>query len=398
MTKAFSYRALDALGRKSRGNIDAQSKADAYGQLRRRGLTPLSLSPGANRPGDGAVRLDKRRLADFLAELGELVSAGVPFRQSLVVMAQGKEDQVSVVAGRVEAEVSAGHGLGEALARTMGREGSTLSALVAAGEASGDLGGALLHGAEAQKQDLEVADALIAAVTYPLMVLLMTLATLVVILTVVAPALRPLADQQGGDLALGLALLFATSNFLVAHGVSLSLGLVVVSLAGALAWRFGLLRTPVESWLLDGPIGGISRPILFGGVGEIAGALLTARVNASEALALAAEASPFLLVRRRVRLIVENIREGTPVSEAFALCRGMPQQLHRLAMIGEETGRLGQMLQRGGKLERQRALRRLRSVSQWLGPLLIVGLGAVIGLVFSSLLTGITALGTMEGV
>jgi type II secretory pathway component PulF len=393
----YAYQALDAQGRKVRGTLEAPSRGTAYAQLRRRGLTPTELRLGAAGGGAGRARLDRRRLVDFLAELGELVAAGVPFRQSLVVMAQGGRDAIARVAGRVEAEVSAGHGLGDALARTLGREGSTLSALVAAGEASGDLGGSLLRGAEAQKQDLEVAEALLAAVSYPLMVLLMTLATLVVILTVVAPALRPLAERQGADLPFGLSLLFATSGFLIDHGVALCLALAVLLVTGLLAWRAGLLRAAVEAWLLDGPLAGISRPILFGGVGDIAGSLLAAKVNVSEALALAAQASPFMLVRRRLRRAIEQIREGAPVSQVFASCRGMPLQLHRLAAIGEETGRLGPMLQRGGRLERQRALRRLRALSQWLGPLLIVGLGVVIGLLFTSLLTGITALGAMEG-
>jgi type II secretory pathway component PulF len=56
------------------------------------------------------------------------------------------------------------------------------------------------------------------------------------------------------------------------------------------------------------------------------------------------------------------------------------------------------MLQRAGRMERDQALRRLKATSQWLGPALIVVLGAVIGLVFASLLTGITQLGAIGGV
>lgn len=397
---AFSYVALNSDGQKVRGRIEAASRHAAYERLQASHLMALELRAG--RSGDEASsfvgRLKPRQLADFLHDLGALVAAGVPFRQSLVVMGQdeGSDDAIARVARAVEAEVSSGHGLAEALARALGPAGATLSALIAAGEASGDLGGALTQGAENIAQGLEVSDALVAAISYPLLVLLMTLATLLVILTVVVPALKPLAPQPSEGLS-SLSVLFFVSDALAANALPLSLGAVATIMLLVAGWRLGLLRPLVEAWLLDGPLARISRPILFGGAGVMAGALLSARVNASDALRLGLAASPSHLVRRRLERAVEQIREGSPVSEALSSCKGMPKRLQRLATIGEETGQLGPMLRRAGRLERDNALRRLKATSQWLGPALIVGLGGVIGLVFASLLTGITNLGAVGG-
>jgi type II secretory pathway component PulF len=362
-------------------------------------LTPVGLKVWDGRGATTIAGLGRRQLADFLHDLGALVSAGVPFRQSLIVMGQDEQDRglIARVARAIEVEVSAGYGLGEALGRALGSKGATLAGLVAAGEASGDLGGALARGAENLSQELEVADGLVAAVSYPLLVLLMTMGTLVVILTVVVPTLQPLMDQQEQAPPVSLAVLFAISQTLAQHGLSICIALMLILVAAVVGWRFGLLRPLVESWILDGPLAGISRPIVFGGVGAMAGSLLSARVNASDALRLALTGASLSLARRRLEVCVEQIREGASVSEALSGCRGLPGRMRRLAAIGEETGRLGPMLQRAGRLERDQALRRLKATSQWLGPVLIVLLGGVIGLVFASLLTGITSLGAIGG-
>lgn len=401
MSQAFSYTALDRGGRKVRGRVEAVSREAAFLRLRADSLTPLRLQDWDRRRAPVPVAgLRRRVLADFLHDLGALVSAGVPFRQSLIVMGQDTLDRslIAQVARAIEAEVSAGHGLGEALGRALGPGGATLASLVAAGEASGDLGGALARGADNLSQELEVADALVAAISYPLLVLLMTVATLVVILTVVAPALEPMMAEGMQAPPLSLSILFAMGRGLSQNGLAICLAMAAGAVAMAVGWRLGLVRPIVERWILDGPLASISRPIAFGGVGAMAGALLSARVNASEALNLALNATSLSLARTRLSSCVARVREGASVSEALGGCRGMPRRLQRLAAIGEETGRLGPMLQRAGRMERDQALRRLKATSQWLGPALIVVLGAVIGLVFASLLTGITQLGAIGGV
>jgi general secretion pathway protein F len=131
---------------------------------------------------------------------------------------------------------------------------------------------------------------------------------------------------------------------------------------------------------------------VFGGLAAALGGLLAARVPASQALHLAEGATSFVVARERLGLAAAKVREGARLSDALSGCKGMPTQAVRLAMIGEEVGALGPMLERAGRLERARALRRVQAISQWLGPVLIVGLGLLIGSIMAGLLTSITAL------
>ncbi|PVM88821.1 type II secretion system F family protein [Caulobacter endophyticus] len=395
MTRAWRYLALDAQGRRRRGVVEAETQAAALARLGRLRLTAVRLT--AEKTG-GGPRLSKRHFAEFLHDLGALVSAGVPVRGALGVLASGEKRStpVSRAAKAIEDQLSAGQSLAEAIARLPRPSGASLAALVAAGEASGALGQALTHGADSQAEELDAMETLVGALSYPLFILLMTSATIMVILFFVAPSLEPLV--QGNErLPLGLNVLLESSQALRSRGGLLAVSVAGVACALMVSWRLGWLRRPVEGWLLDGPTASISRGLAFGAAMTTFGGLVSAKVPVSDALKLSAAGASMRLVADRLLVAADAIRTGVAVSQAIAQCRGMPARLVRLASVGEETGRLGSMLARGGRLERQASLRRLKRAAQWLGPAMIVLLGALIGLIFAGLMTGVTSLGGGDG-
>jgi type II secretory pathway component PulF len=396
--ESFAYVALDAAGRKVRGELETESTAAAHQALGRRGLVALRLS----RIGEGGIagpigvrrRFGRRALADFLFDIGALTEAGVDFRSALGVLAGREQRQTAAgrLAHSLEGEIATGRGIEAAFRKVFGSEAASVAGLVAAGEAAGNLGGALRRGAESLEQDLDAAEGVLAAVSYPAFILLMTLASLIVILMFVVPQLAPLAQEAQTPPPLPLAVMFSLSEGLRTH-IWLMLGTLAALVIGlATGWRVAFVRRILEGWLLDGPLGPIARALVFGGLAATLGGLLAARVPASQALQLAEGATSLVVARERLGRMAAQVREGARLSDALAACKGMPRPAVRLAVIGEEVGALGTMLERAGRLERARALRRIRGISQWLGPVLIVGLGLLIGSIMAGLLTSITAL------
>jgi type II secretory pathway component PulF len=400
MSLLYQYTALDQDGRKVRGALQAETARSAHEQLECRGLAPLRLAearPAAAgaRPG---MRLGRRELADFLHDAGALAGAGVDFRSALGVLAQSQAQSQARptpsarLARALEEEIAGGQPVDAAFARVLGPGASSVTGLVAAGEARGDLGGALNGAAETLESELEATEAIVSAVSYPGFILAMTVGAVLVILFVVVPSLAPLAEQSQEPLPAPMAALFALSASLRANGTMLAVAGGLLAAALVTGWRLGALRRPFEAWLLDGPIGPIARGLVFGGVAANLGALLAASVPAGEALQLARSATSLRLAQERLDGAAAQVREGVAVSQALASCRGMPPTAVRLAAIGEEAGRLGPMLERAGRLERSKAMRRIRFVSQWLGPLLIIGLGGLIGLIMAGLLSSLSSL------
>ena len=121
--------------------------------------------------------------------------------------------------------------------------------------------------------------------------------------------------------------------------------------------------------------------------------MLAAGAPATDALRLANRAVTLGSARRRLGPLVPLVRQGQTLSAALETVRGFPPAIVRLAAVGEETNRLGEMLARGGRLEEEAATRRIESVGRIAGPALIVVLGLVLGVLMGGLLSGVSQMG-----
>jgi type II secretory pathway component PulF len=157
--------------------------------------------------------------------------------------------------------------------------------------------------------------------------------------------------------------------------------------------KAGLLGRFMERALLDGPFRRTASGLVFGAVAIALGNMLSAGASMSEALRLATRSAPSKLARERLDPVAQAVRQGQPLSAALEQVKSFPDAIIRLATVGEASGALGAMLTRGGKIEEDAALKRIEATGRILGPALIVGLGAIIGLMMGGLLTGLSQLG-----
>ena len=87
------------------------------------------------------------------------------------------------------------------------------------------------------------------------------------------------------------------------------------------------------------------------------------------------------------------MRQGQSLSDVLGRVPGFPLSIVRLAAIGEVSGALGSAMARAGKLEEESAIRRIEAIGRLIGPVLIIVLGGLIGLLMGGLLSGVTQLG-----
>jgi type II secretory pathway component PulF len=133
--------------------------------------------------------------------------------------------------------------------------------------------------------------------------------------------------------------------------------------------------------------------MIYGGFAIALGGILAAGAPVSDALRLSLRAVRSGLARKRLEPVAQAVRQGETLSVALARVQGFPDAIGRLVVIGEESGALGPMLVRSGRLAEQAALRRVEAAGQVLGPVMIVMLGGLIGLLMAGLLSGVTGLG-----
>lgn len=391
----FAYRAMDPQGRQVRGLVSAGSEALAFDELKRKGLSPIQLSPA--RPGSrspGRDSLSARHVADLLFELSALVEAGADIKSALSIAASKLEHGGTAAALRaITQKVSGGERLSDSVRGSLGSRGRFAAALIAAGEARGDIGSGLRQGSDLLKSELAMRGKLIEALSYPAFILVSSLGALLIILIYVVPSLEPLVTMQGSEPPLVMAGLLALSGFVRAWGSGIAVA-AAAGMAGLLILsRAGVLGQWADRLMLDGPARRLTGSFVYGRFAQVLGRLQSAGVPLADALRLASEALGSGLARGRLDMAARRVRQGEPLSSALESVTGFPGQIRRLIVIGERTGELGPMLDRAGTLELEGLVRRIDRLAKVLGPAMIVLLGAIIGLMMGGLLSGVSTLG-----
>lgn len=281
----------------------------------------------------------------------------------------------------------------EAFARALGPKQAFVPALIAAGEASGDLAGGIARASEMPASQLKIRDQLVSSLSYPAFVLFTSMIALAIILLFVIPSLAPLVEQPGASPPLIMRLMIGASDAVRGHGAALAALAVCIAVALAALAKAGLLAKALDRLALDGPFRRTTASLVFGAFAHSLGGMLSAGAPMAEALRLAIRSARSPVARHRLEPVIQAVREGRSLSDCFALVPGFPQAIARLTAVGEASGGLGPMLARAGKLEEDAALRRIEAMGRLIGPAVIVTLGAGIGLLMGGLLSGITQIG-----
>jgi type II secretory pathway component PulF len=310
-----------------------------------------------------------------------------------VLLSRAQGSRVANACRRLLREISAGEALDAAFARTLAPRHGFVAALVAAGEAAGNLPQALRRAGEMLEAAIRLREQLVGALAYPLFVLVSTLAAAGVILLAVVPSLEPLVSEGGGEGAPILSGLLAASRLLREQGLVLAGALGAMIVLILVLGRAGLLVGPLDRLWLSGPWRRTTCALAFGGFAISLGAMLAAGAPMSDALRLAIRGVRSDLAKARLQVVLQQVRQGVSLSQALQAVKGFPPTIVRLVSVGESTGALGRMLQRSGKLEEDAAVRNIEATARLLGPALIVLLGGLIGLMMVGLLSGVTELG-----
>jgi type II secretory pathway component PulF len=392
--QSFAYVALGTDGKRVRGQVPGPSEQAAFERLRRQGLSPLKLRPVRTQGQRGDSGLRDLESAEILISLADLLGAGADMRSALdVLLSRAQGSRVANACRRLLQDISAGEALDTAFARTLAPRHAFVAALVTAGEAAGDLPQALRRAGEMLEAAIKLRQQLVGALAYPLFVLVSTLAAAGVILLAVVPSLEPLVREGGEGSAPILSGLLAASRLLREQGFVLVAALGGVVVLTFVLGRAGLLAGPMDRLWLAGPWRRTACALAFGGFAISLGAMLSAGAPMSEALRLAIRGVRSSLAKIRLQVVLQQVRQGVSLSQALQAVKGFPPTVVRLVSVGETTGALGGMLQRSGKLEEDAAVRGIEAAARLLGPVLIVLLGGLIGLMMAGLLSGVTELG-----
>jgi type II secretory pathway component PulF len=374
----FRFEAARPDGEVVRGTLTAPHAAAALDEVTARRLLALDVE---ELPAPRARRLPRRDLAVFFRGLSTLVRAGVPLDRALRTAESGALRDT--VIGLREA-VRQGKSLSRALGDAPGIPAVAVG-LVRAGEDAG-LDFALEEAAKQLEREADLAGQLRAALTYPAILLLVGLGTIGVLVLTVLPRFVALLGDSGSTLPTATRLLLDLSAGVRAWWPGLLVGTVV---AGALGWRWLTSAAGHEALLHLPGVGPLRLALATARSAKALSALLATGAPALRALEVAAAAAGDLAVGARLRRVMARVRTGGGLAAALTAEQAMDSQVLELAQVGDESGRLPELLGHGAALAESRATRALQQAVKLVEPLLILLMGAMVAFVALALLQAV---------
>lgn len=356
-------------------------------QLRRQ---PAAKAPRASLP----RRLGRDQALDFTEGLASLLAAGLRLENALDTLTSVLEKpRLKAVAAQAYRRVREGRSLWFSLREMGGLFDEAYLGMVRAGEKAGTLAEVLDHLADGLRRRRDLTRTLASSLLYPLVLLAVSAAAVGFILVYVLPTFAEVFQDMHMPLPPAARALLWLGQFMEAHGWQLLAGWA--ALLAALAWalkRPGSRRALERLWLRMGPLGRLAAAWQTVIYCRTLGLLIKGGVQPAEASAYAAAAPGNLAFREPLAGVAAQLKEGGKLSQALARSPYMPPLALRLVSLGEETADMGGMLLKAADYLEGRLKTTLSRLVTLIEPLIILGMGVVVGLVVMTMLTTIFSL------
>jgi general secretion pathway protein F len=397
--QAFTYRALDKNGSDVLGRVEATGDVEALRLLTAQGLTPLEVRPV--RPASrgrvmGRGKLKPTQCAQLLQELSTLLHGGVSLGEALPSLAQAyRATALELPLTSLDKAVRSGRRFSEAVHASGLLLPRYAQPLLEAGEASGQLPGALDDIYRQMAYDESVRSEARQALTYPAVLVVAGIAAVLVVFIGVVPRFAGLLKNNRANVPEVSRWVIEFGMFAREHLLWLGLGATAIAISATIALnrprvRAGLLeqlaRLPLtRNWIMSTEVGRWAT--LFA-------TLLTNRVPLVDALRLSGDLTALGSLKRQLDDAVREVRRGRPLSAVFAQQGWLDPAQINLIRVGERSGELPRMLRSLGELQTTRSRAQVKRLLSLLEPVAIVSIGVVIGFVMIAVMLAITSLNT----
>lgn len=390
----YHYQAIGDKGRKRKGFIEAASIEDAKQKLREQGIlvTSLSSTAGLSRK----QNLSSEKLLSFTTMLTQLVSADIPLYESLVaVEEQVRGEPYHRVVLSLTEQVKSGSTLSEAMKSFPTSFNKLYVAMVGAGEAAGALKTVLTRLNQflikQEKLKKQVTNALI----YPGILSVFALCVIILLMGFVVPSIEGVFE--GRELNSYTQFVLSVSHLFQDYWWLL-LPLFIGSLCGLIyllkkpqgkAWlERQLMRLPViRDLMMNAALVRFTRTM---------STLQEGGLPMIEALALSREVMQNAAMEEDIQKAQKKILEGGSLSVELKRSRYIPVMASRMIAVGEETGHLSEMLGKVSDMYEESLEKTIERAMSLVQPLILVVMGAIIGLVLMAILLPMTDISSLS--
>lgn len=381
----YQYTAKTLNAKTIRGQAQAADEIQLSVQLRETNLYLLKCREIDTRQSKSQT-VKTNELASFCRELGTMLSAGLTLVQAMeIFIQQNNTPRLKKLYGNLCADLKEGMPFSAALQA----QGKTFPPLLInmfrAGEVNGTMGKAALKAAGHFEKEHKINSKMRSAMTYPLILLFVSIAVMIAIFTLILPQFFDLFKE--GTLPLGTKILISVSNYLTQDWQMLVVYLLLLLLIVAFIRQFQSVQLAMDQTKLRIPkVKNLLMTIYTARFARTLSTLYSSGLTMLQALPIAAATMNNQYIYSQFGDVITMVRSGIPLSEALRNVNGFAPKLSSIVHIGEESGRLDEMLDSMADAfdyESEQAVERLITLIE---PAMIIVLALIVGTIMVSVM------------
>jgi general secretion pathway protein F len=397
----FQYKAASSSGTVEQGELEARDQAAAVERLQSMGYIPIRIEAGGVETNSGGLlsgsslfsrkAVSQDELGNLTRELSTLLRAGLSLDRALELLLNMAENPpLRAMILKIRDDVRGGAALSSAMELHPAVFGRFYLSMIKAGEAGGALGSVLARISEFMERSKELKETVKSALIYPTILIFVAVVSIMLLLTLVVPQFSQMFQESGKALPFATQIVVSAGDFLRQYWWTLfAVGFLLYRYY---KWQMGnpTRRYRWDKKILNLPlIGDLVTKIEIARFARTLSTLLGNGVSLLPAMTIVKDTVSNLVVVTGIETVRNKLKEGRGLGKPLMEEGIFPTLAIHMVMVGEETGSLGEMLNRVADVydkEVQTAVKRMLAL---LEPVMILGLGLVIGGIIMSILMAI---------
>jgi type IV pilus assembly protein PilC len=387
--QTFTYTGRNSDGKLIKGSVDAVSELAVASRLQAMGLSPVSIAKSSGGVGlkremsipGFKKRIKLKELAVMSRQMATMIGAGLSLLRTLNILSEQTESKpLAKILGYIRDEVETGVSTSDAFALHGEVFPPLMISMIRAGEAGGFLEGALDSIATNFEKEVKLRGKIKSAMTYPVIVLIMSLISVVSMLVFIVPVFQKMFASLGGKLPLPTMILVYLSQAMVWIGPLM----LIVFIAFGIWWpknkNTERVRKVLDPLKLKLPVFGLLlRKIAIARFSRNFSDMIGAGVPILRALQIVGETSGNWVIEAALKKVADSVRQGHSLSGPLANQPVFPPMVTQMIAVGEDAGSLEVMLDKIADFYDQEVEAATEQLTAMIEPLMVAFLGVVIG-------------------
>jgi len=379
----FSYKALKAGKEVVNGEVTASNLKDARDVIRKMGLVPTQISEYVDvktKKGQEIASLSLSEKIDFISTLQILLTSGIPAVEALMFMEQeASKKKIRDLSRILKTQIMAGSTFADTLARYPSAFGYIFIGLVKAGEEAGELEKTLGRIKDLLTKQEKTKSKVIGTLMYPVFVIILACVITLVMLLFVFPTFKEMFEQQEKALPWITQMMINAGDFLKHYWFTIPIFIATFIFACFFSYNWKPTREMIDKATLKIPL--FNNMIMYSNYSNFMSVLSVsydAGIPVVDCLQLGVVTLTNTILNQKISNAITKVSQGLQISQALKATKVMPKMLLFMIATGEQSGRLGDMLERAVNFLDKTLDGIIDTLTKMIEPIMLLVIGSIV--------------------